>query len=240
MQEAARTAWAQVENQYQRRADLVPNLVETVKGFARQEREVLTEVTRLRSQWGEARKSGNINQQMRAARGLDAALGRLMVVIERYPQLRSNQNFLALQSQLEGTENRISVERRRFNLAVQQYNTGIRRFPANMIAGIFNFQRMQLFEAEAGAKKAPKVKVLIRMGPSPVSPRFWMKKFFLPAAAVAVLSWSVGAVSVAALDVPPPPKTRVTDLTGTLTSEQKANLERGLAEVEEKTSNQPP
>ena len=158
MQEAARTAWAQVENQYQRRADLVPNLVETVKGFARQEREVLTEVTRLRSQWGEARKSGNINQQMRAARGLDAALGRLMVVIERYPQLRSNQNFLALQSQLEGTENRISVERRRFNLAVQQYNTGVRRFPANLIAGIFNFQRMQLFEAEAGAKKAPKVR----------------------------------------------------------------------------------
>ncbi|MFQ5692612.1 MAG: LemA family protein [Nitrospinota bacterium] len=158
LQEAARTAWAQVENQYQRRADLIPNLVETVKGFARQEREVLTEVTRLRSQWGKARKGGTIGQRIQAARGLDAALGRLMVVVERYPELRSNQNFLALQTQLEGTENRVSVERRRYNLAVQQYNTAIRRFPANFIAGIFNFQRMQLFEAEEGAKTAPKVK----------------------------------------------------------------------------------
>ncbi len=157
-QEAARTAWAQVENQYQRRADLIPNLVETVKGFAKQEKEVLTEVTRLRSQWGKARKSGNINKRMQAARGLDAALGRLMIVVERYPQLRSNQNFLTLQTQLEGTENRVSVERRRFNLAVQRYNTESRRFPANLIAGMFNFDRMQLFEAEAGAKKSPKVK----------------------------------------------------------------------------------
>jgi len=158
LQEGARAAWAQVENQYQRRADLIPNLVATVKGFAKQEREVLTEVTRLRSQWGKARTSGNIGQRIQAARGLDSALGRLMVVIERYPQLRSNQNFLALQSQLEGTENRVSIERRRYNLAVQGYNTTVRRFPSNIIAGFFDFKRMQLFEAEATAKKAPKVK----------------------------------------------------------------------------------
>ncbi|MFQ5912195.1 MAG: LemA family protein [Nitrospinota bacterium] len=157
-EEAARAAWAQVENQYQRRADLIPNLVETVKGFTAQEKEVLTEVTRLRSQWGEARKGGDINQRVQAAQRLDAGLGRLMVVIERYPQLRSNQNFLALQTQLEGTENRVSVERRRFNLAVQAYNTTIRRFPSNLMAGWFGFERMQLFEAEAGAEKAPKVK----------------------------------------------------------------------------------
>ncbi len=158
LQEGGLAAWAQVENQYQRRADLIPNLVATVKGFAKQEQEVLTEVTRLRSQWGKARKSGTLGERIQAARGMDAALGRLMVVVERYPQLRSNQNFLALQSQLEGTENRVSVERRRFNLAVQRYNTAIRRFPANFIAGMFSFERMQLFEAEAGAKKAPKVK----------------------------------------------------------------------------------
>jgi LemA protein len=157
-QEAARTAWSQVENQYQRRFDLVPNLVETVKGFAKQEREVLTEVTRLRSQWAEARASANIDRAQQAARGLDAALGRLLLVVERYPQLKSNENFLRLQDQLEGTENRISVERRRYNLAVQDYNTQIRSFPSNLLASVFGFSRMQLFEAEEGAAKAPKVK----------------------------------------------------------------------------------
>lgn len=157
-QEAAKTAWSQVENQYQRRFDLIPNLVETVKGFAKQEREVLTEVTRLRSQWGEARATGNIAQAQQAARGLDAALSRLLLVVERYPELKSNQNFLRLQDQLEGTENRISVERRRYNLAVQGYNIAIRRFPTNLMASVFGFSRMQLFEAEEGAAKAPKVK----------------------------------------------------------------------------------
>jgi LemA protein len=158
LQEGARAGWAQVENQYQRRADLIPNLVETVKGFAAQEKDVLTEVTRLRSQWGKAQQGGSIDQRIRAAQGLDAALGRLMVVVERYPQLKSNQNFLALQTQLEGTENRVSVERRRYNITVQQYNTAIRRFPDNVLAGMFGFERMQLFEAEAGAKTVPKVK----------------------------------------------------------------------------------
>ena len=157
-QEAARTTWSQVENQYQRRFDLIPNLVETVKGFAKQEREVLTEVTRLRSQWGEARATGNIGQAQQAARGLEAALSRLLLVVERYPQLKSNENFLRLQDQLEGTENRISVERRRYNLSVQDYNTQIRRFPSNLLASMLGFNRMQLFEAEEGAGKAPKVK----------------------------------------------------------------------------------
>jgi len=151
-QEAAKTAWSQVENQYQRRFDLIPNL------FAKQEREVLTEVTRLRSQWGEARSAGNIAQAQEAARGLDAALARLLLVVERYPDLKSNQNFLRLQDQLEGTENRISVERRRYNLAVQDYNVAIRRFPTNLMASILGFSRMDLFEAAKGAAQVPKVK----------------------------------------------------------------------------------
>ncbi len=157
-QEEAKTAWAQVENQYQRRADLIPNLVETVKGYAQQEKSVLEEVTRLRSQWGEARKSGDINKTLEAANGLDAALGRLMVVVERYPDLKSNQNFMKLQDQLEGTENRISVERRRYNEVVLSYNKKIRTFPGAMLAGFFGFERMPLFEAEEKAKKAPTVK----------------------------------------------------------------------------------
>ncbi len=157
-QEEGRTAWAQVENQYQRRADLIPNLVETVKGYAAQEKSVLEEVTRLRSQWGEARQSGDINKSVVAAQGLDAALSRLMVVVERYPDLKSNQNFMKLQDQLEGTENRISVERRRYNQAALNYNRKIRTFPGAFFAGPFGFERMPLFEAEAGAKKAPTVK----------------------------------------------------------------------------------
>jgi len=157
-QEEGKTAWAQVENQYQRRADLIPNLVETVKGYAQQEKTVLEEVTRLRSQWGEARQSGDINKSVQAAQGLDSALSRLMVVVERYPELKSNQNFMKLQDQLEGTENRISVERRRYNQVVLNYNRKIRTFPGVFFAGFFGFERMPLFEAEAGAKKAPTVK----------------------------------------------------------------------------------
>jgi LemA protein len=157
-QEEVRAAWGQVENQYQRRADLIPNLVETVKGYAQQEKSVLEEVTRLRSQWGEARQSGDINKSLQAARGLENALGRLMVVVERYPELKSNQNFLKLQDQLEGTENRISVERRRYNEAVLNYNKKIRTFPGVLFAGFLGFERMPMFEAEQDAKKAPKVK----------------------------------------------------------------------------------
>jgi len=157
-QEESKTAWAQVENQYQRRADLIPNLVETVKGYAAQEKNVLEEVTRLRSQWGEARQSGNINKSLEAAQGLDSALSRLMLVVERYPELKSNQNFMKLQDQLEGTENRISVERRRYNQAAMNYNKKIRTYPGAFFAGPFGFERMALFEAEAGAKKVPSVK----------------------------------------------------------------------------------
>ena len=157
-QEEAKTAWAQVENQYQRRADLIPNLVETVKGYAKQEKSILEEVTRLRSQWGEARQSGNINKSLQAAQGLENALSRLMVVVERYPELKSNQNFMKLQDQLEGTENRISVERRRYNQSVMNYNKKIRTFPGAFFAAPFGFERMSLFEAEAPAKKAPSVK----------------------------------------------------------------------------------
>ncbi len=157
-QEEVKAAWAQVENQYQRRADLIPNLVETVKGYAQQEKSVLEEVTRLRSQWGEARQSGDISKTLQAAQGLENALGRLMVVVEKYPDLKSNQNFMKLQDQLEGTENRISVERRRYNEIVLNYNRKIRTFPGVLFAGFFGFERAPLFEAEQDAKKAPKVK----------------------------------------------------------------------------------
>ena len=157
-QEEVKAAWAQVENQYQRRADLIPNLVETVKGYAQQEKSVLEEVTRLRSQWGEARQSGDINKSLQAAQGMEGALGRLMVVVERYPDLKSNQNFMKLQDQLEGTENRVSVERRRYNEVTLNYNKKIRTFPGALFAGYFGFERMPLFEAEPDAKKAPKVK----------------------------------------------------------------------------------
>ena len=157
-QEVARTAWSQVENQYQRRADLIPNLVETVKGFASQERTVFEEVTRLRSQWGQAVSKGDLPSRMEAARGLDSALSRLLVVVERYPELKSNQNFLTLQAQLEGTENRISVERKRFNDAVLSYNTKMRTYPGAWFASMFGFERMPLFEAEKGAQEVPRVK----------------------------------------------------------------------------------
>jgi LemA protein len=153
-EEAVEAAWANVETVLQRRYDLIPNLVNTVKGFAEQEREVLTEVTRLRSQWGEA---GNASQKAAAATQLESALSRLMVVVERYPDLKSNQNFLRLQDELAGTENRISVERRRYNDSVRAYNTAIRRFPNNLVAGMMGLERRTPFEAAAGAETAPTV-----------------------------------------------------------------------------------
>ena len=154
LDENAEAAWANVETVLQRRYDLIPNLVNTVKGYVKQEKDVLTEITRLRSQWGEAK---NTDEKTQAASQLEGALGRLMVVVERYPDLKSNQNFLALQDELAGTENRISVERRRFNEAVREYNTLIRRFPARLIAGFCGFERRSLFEAAAGAEQAPAV-----------------------------------------------------------------------------------
>jgi len=156
-EESLKNAWANVETVLQRRYDLIPNLVNTVKGYAQHERELLTEVTKLRSQWGEARKDGDTQQSVQTSQRLESALGRLMVVVERYPDLKANQNFLALQDQLEGTENRISVERRRYNEAVAAYNRSIRKFPAAIFANIFGFEQRQPFKATAGAETAPQV-----------------------------------------------------------------------------------
>jgi len=161
--ESVKTAWSQVENQYQRRLDLIPNLVNTVKGYASHERETLEGVINARAN---ATKTtidpSNLNEetmkQFEAAQGeLSNALSRLMVVVERYPDLKANQNFLELQAQLEGTENRISVERKRFNETAQSYNTNIRSFPTNILAGMFGFQPKAYFAAESGAEKAPTV-----------------------------------------------------------------------------------
>jgi LemA protein len=153
--EAVEASWAQVENVLQRRFDLIPNLVNTVKGFAEQERSVLTEVTALRSQWA---KAGSVTEKAQAATGLEAALGKLMVISERYPELKSNQNFLRLQDELAGTENRVSVERRRYNETVQAYNTTIRTFPAVFIANNMGFEKKDAyFEAVTAAESAPVV-----------------------------------------------------------------------------------
>ncbi len=156
--------WAQVENVYQRRADLVPNLVNTVRGYAAHEREVLEAVTESRSKVGSIRITGEtLNNPAELARfqqaqdGLSSALSRLLLVVERYPDLKANQNFLELQSQLEGTENRIAVERKRFNESAQAYNTRIKQVPANIIAGIFNFKEKAYFEAAPGSERAPVV-----------------------------------------------------------------------------------
>ena len=154
-QELIRESWAQVENVLQRRYDLIPNLVNTVKGYAAHERQLLEEVTRLRSQWGQA---GTLDQKVGTAQQLEGALGRLMVVLERYPELKANQNFLALQDELAGTENRISVERRRYNESVRNYNIAVRGFPSNLIAKLTGFSPSNAyFEAAKEAKEAPKV-----------------------------------------------------------------------------------
>lgn len=156
--ESSDEAWANVETVLQRRYDLVPNLVNTVKGFAEHEKELLTEVTRLRSQWSEAQATGDQAGSRKAAGLLEGALGRLMVVVEKYPDLKSNQNFLALQAELAGTENRISVERRRFNQAVTVYNRSIRRIPGKFFADAMGMEKKERFEAVAQAKEAPAVK----------------------------------------------------------------------------------
>ena len=157
--------WSQVQNVYQRRADLVPNLVETVKGFAAQERTVLEEVTKARASVAGMKVTPEVLNDPKALQKfqeaqaqLGGALSRLLVTVERYPDLKSNQNFLALQSQLEGTENRIAVERRRFNESVREYNTRLRIFPASMVASFRGFKEKAFFEAAAGSEAAPKVK----------------------------------------------------------------------------------
>ena len=157
--------WAQVQNVYQRRADLIPNLVETVKGFASQERTVLNEVTSARARASSIQlppqalsDPSALRRFQEAQTQLGGALSRLLVTVERYPELKSNQNFLALQSQLEGTENRIAVERRRFNEAVREYNTRVRVFPGSVIAGLRGFREKAFFEAAPEAQTPPKVK----------------------------------------------------------------------------------
>jgi LemA protein len=157
--------WAQVQNVYQRRADLIPNLVETVKGFAAQERTVLTEVTQARASatgiklTPEALSDPEALKRFQAAQNqLSGALSRLLVTVERYPELKSNQNFLALQTELAGTENRISVERMRFNQAVREYNVRLRRFPGALVARVAGFQPKAFFEATPDAATPPRVK----------------------------------------------------------------------------------
>ncbi|HRR40327.1 MAG TPA: LemA family protein [Syntrophales bacterium] len=155
LDEAVKASWSQVENQLQRRYDLIPNLVETVKGYAAHEKEVLTEVTNARARVGGA---GTVDEKIKANNELTGALSRLLVVVERYPDLKASQNFIRLQDELAGTENRIAVERRRYNEAVQAYNVAIRSFPANLLAGLFGFKAATFFEAPAAAKTAPEVK----------------------------------------------------------------------------------
>jgi LemA protein len=155
MDVAIKAAWSQVENQLQRRYDLIPNLVETVKGYAKQEKSVLVEVTNARAKVGGA---GTVPSKIAANNELSGALSRLLVVVERYPNLKSNQNFMRLQDELAGTENRIAVERMRYNEAVKAYNEAVRSFPSNIIAGMFNFKESPYFEAPKDAKTAPQVK----------------------------------------------------------------------------------
>lgn len=165
LEENVNQAWAQVSNQYQRRADLIPNLVETVKGYATHERETFDAVTEARAKVGQLTVTPEVlnnpdafNRFQQVQGEISSVLTRLMAVAENYPQLKANENFLALQSQLEGTENRISVERKRFNEAVQTFNTKIRRFPTNLLAGMFGFEKKLYFEAQPGAETVPAVK----------------------------------------------------------------------------------
>lgn len=163
LDEQVSSQWSQVENVYQRRADLIPNLVNTVKGYAAHEKETLEGVVQARAKATSVNVDAsklnpqNIQQFTQAQEGLTSALSRLMVVVERYPDLKANQNFRDLQAQLEGTENRIAVERRKFNEVTQKYNAYIRKFPRVIYAGWFGFDKKSYFEAQPGAEKAPEV-----------------------------------------------------------------------------------
>jgi LemA protein len=163
LDEGTKKAWSQVENQYQRRADLIGNLVETVKGYANFEKETITAVIEARAKATSISVDpSNMSEEQlknfeQSQQGLSGALGRLMVVAERYPELKANANFMDLQKQLEGTENRVTQERKNFNEAVNGYNATIRRFPSNLFMGMFGFTPKPYFQAQTGSDKAPKV-----------------------------------------------------------------------------------
>ena len=163
LDEGVQNKWADVETQYQRRADHIPNLVNTVKGYAAHESQTLENVVKARSEASSVKVDPQnitpekLAEYQKAQSGVSSALGRLMVIVEKYPDLKANQNFLELQSQLEGTENRINTARRDFNEAAKGFNTEIRRFPKNILAGMFGFEKKAYFEAEKGAEKAPEV-----------------------------------------------------------------------------------
>jgi LemA protein len=150
-----KSKWAQVENQLQRRADLIPNLVETVKGFAAQERTILETIANARAKMAGA---GNVQDRIAASNELSSALSRLLVVVENYPQLKSDATFIRLMDELAGTENRLSVERKRYNDAVQVYNVAIRQFPGNLMASLLGFKEQPFFEAPPAARQVPQVK----------------------------------------------------------------------------------
>ena len=163
-EETVGTAWSNVENQYQRRSDLIPNLVNTVKGYAEHEKSTLDAVVSARARATQATVNlddmtpEKLQAYQKAQGEIGMALGRLLAVSENYPQLKANENFQTLQAQLEGTENRISVERRKFNETAKKYNTNIRRFPKNIIASMFGFEKRPYFEDQEGSEKAPEVK----------------------------------------------------------------------------------
>ena len=163
MDEGVQAAWSQVENVYQRRADLIPNLVATVKGYAEHEQQTLEGVVSARSKAtqitvdAENLTPDELAKYQKAQGELGAALGKLLAITENYPELKANENFLSLQSQLEGTENRIAVERKKYNETARNYNTEIRQFPKNIVAGMFGFEKKPYFEAQEGAQQAPVV-----------------------------------------------------------------------------------
>ena len=163
-EEGLKTAWSNVETQYQRRADLIPILVNTGKGYAAHESSTLENVGKARSEATQMKLDADnltpekLAQYQKAQGNISAALGRLLMVAENYPQLKANENFINLQEQLDGTENRITVARRDFNNSAKEYNVAIRRFPKNILAGLFGFDKKSYFEAEEGSEKAPEVK----------------------------------------------------------------------------------
>lgn len=164
MDEGVQNKWADVETQYQRRADIIPNLVNTVKGYAAHEKETLESVVKARSEATSVKidpsnmTAEQMAQYQNAQNGVTSALSKLLLVVEKYPDLKANQNFQELQSQLEGTENRIAVARRDYNAVAKEYNTAVRKFPKNILAGMFGFEKKEYFEAQEGSEAAPEVK----------------------------------------------------------------------------------